>query len=62
MNFTGVPESDFTIRGLGIPTRSYTLRGGMTLMMLLGQATFTYEYKAAEGERRQSFGFRMRFK
>jgi hypothetical protein len=62
MNFTGLPESDFTIRGLGIPNTSYTLRGGMTLVMLLGQATFTYEYKDAEGERRQSFGFRMRFK
>jgi hypothetical protein len=34
----------------------------MNIMFPFGQATMTYEYKRAEGQKRQTLGFRMRFK
>ena len=60
--FDGLPKSDFIVEGINIPANSYSARGGMTIATMFGQATFTYEYKAAPGQRRQTVGFRVRFK
>lgn len=62
MRFDGLPTSDFIVEGINIPASSYSLRGGMTIALPFGQATATYEYKRAQGQRRQLLGFRMRFK
>jgi autotransporter-associated beta strand protein len=62
VRFDGFPSSDFIVEGINIPTSTYTVRGGMVFVMLFGQATLTYEYKGAEGQKRQTVGFRMRFK
>ena len=62
VRFDGLPESDFIVQGINIPTSAYSVRGGMNIMLPFGQATMTYEYKRAEGQKRQTLGFRMRFK
>jgi len=62
MRFDGLPTSDFIVEGINIPANSYSVRGGMTFALGFGQATATYEYKQAQGQRRQTVGFRMRFK
>ena len=62
MRFDGLPTSDFIVEGINIPANSYSLRGGLTIAPRFGQATATYEYKHAQGQRRQIVGFRMRFK
>jgi len=62
VRFDGLPTSDFIVEGINIPANSYSLRGGLTIALPFGQATTTYEYKRAQGQRRQIVGFRMRFK
>ena len=61
VRFDGLPASDFIVEGINIPASSYSLRGGMTIAMPFGQATATYEYKRAQGQRRHIVGFRVRF-
>jgi uncharacterized protein with beta-barrel porin domain len=62
VRFDGFPNSDFIVQGINIPTSTYTIRGGMVFVMRFGQATLTYEYKGAVGQKRQTLGFRVRFK
>jgi uncharacterized protein with beta-barrel porin domain len=62
VRFDGLPQSDFIVEGLNIPAQSVSVRGGMNLALLFGQATVTYEYKTAQGQRRQTAGIRVRFK
>ena len=61
VRFDGLPASDFIVEGINIPASSYSLRGGLTIALPFGQATTTYEYKRAQGQRRHIVGFRMRF-
>jgi hypothetical protein len=60
--FSGLPNSDFKVQGIGVPLNMYSGRLGMTLVNWLGQATLTYEFKQAPGQRRQTLGLRFRFK
>ena len=61
MALSGFPDSDFQVKGIGVPVNTYAGKLGVTFVPWIGQATFTYEFKAAEGQRRQSVGFRVRF-
>jgi len=61
MALSGFPTSDFQVTGIGVPVNTYAGKLGVTFVPWIGQATFTYEFKAAEGQRRQSVGFRVRF-
>ena len=45
-----------------MPASSYQTRAGLTFATLVGQATFTYEYKKAPGQTRQTASLRFRFK
>ena len=60
--FSGLTNSNFIVQGINIPANSVNVKGGLTFMTLIGQATATYEYKQAPGQRRQTIGFRVRFK
>lgn len=62
VEFEELPSSDFIIQGINIPANSYSTRMGLTFATKIGQATFTYEYKHAPGQRRQTAGLRFRFK
>ena len=62
LSFDGFPDSNFTIEGIGVPNNSYSGRGGVTMVTLIGQATLAYEFKVAPGQKRQTLGFRVRFK
>ena len=62
MEFSGLPNSNFIVRGSTSRPAATTRSVGVTFMTLIGQATFTYEYKQAPGQRRQTIGFRVRFK
>ena len=62
VEFEGLPNSEFIVQGINIPANSYSAKLGATFETILGKATFTYEYKHAPGQRRQTAGFRIRFK
>lgn len=62
VKFTGLPNSEFIVEGINVPASSYHTRAGLTFATLVGQATFTYEYKQAPGQRRQTASLRFRFK
>ena len=62
VRFDGFPNSDFIVDGINIPTSTYSVRGGVVFALRFGQAALTYDYKQAEGQKRQTVGFRMRFK
>ena len=62
VSFEGLPRSDFTVQGINIPANTYNTKVGLAFATWLGQATFTYEYRKASGQRRQTAGFRIRFK
>jgi len=62
MTFSGLPNSDFIVEGIDVPASSYHTRAGVTFQTLPGQATFTYEYKRAPGQRQQTASLRFRFK
>ena len=62
VKFEGLPVSDFTVQGINIPANTYSTKAGLAFATWLGQATFTYEYRKASGQRRQTAGFRIRFK
>jgi uncharacterized protein with beta-barrel porin domain len=61
VSFSGLPNSGFMVQGLGAPVDSFAGKVGVTFVPLFGQATFTYEFKAAPGQTRNSVGFRVRF-
>ena len=61
VEFSGIPGSDFIVEGVGVPAHTYSGKVGITFVPLFGQATFTYEFRVAPGQRRQSAGFRVRF-
>jgi autotransporter-associated beta strand protein len=60
--FSGLANSNFQVQGIGVPLNMYSGRLGMTLATFAGQATFTYEFKQAPGQRRQTASIRFRFK
>ncbi|HVD93260.1 MAG TPA: autotransporter-associated beta strand repeat-containing protein, partial [Vicinamibacterales bacterium] len=60
--FSGLANSDFKVQGIGVPLNMYSGRLGMTFVTRLGNATLTYEFKQAPGQRRQTLGLRVRFK
>ncbi|HYT66058.1 MAG TPA: autotransporter-associated beta strand repeat-containing protein [Vicinamibacterales bacterium] len=62
VRFSGLPKSDFIVEGINIPASTYSTKMGVTFATIFGQATVTYEYKQAPGQRRQTAGFRIRFK
>jgi autotransporter-associated beta strand protein len=61
LTFSGFPNSDFQVQGIGIPANTYSGKMGVTFVPLIGEATFTYEFKVATGQRRQTVGLRVRF-
>jgi len=61
MTFAGLPNSDFQVQGIGIPANTYSGKMGVTFVPLIGEATFTYEFKIATGQRRHTAGVRVRF-
>ena len=62
VKFTGLPNSEFIVEGINVPASSYHTRAGVTFATLVGQATFTYEFKKAPGQTRQTASLRFRFK
>ena len=62
VKFEGLPQSDFIVEGINIPANTYSTKVGLAFATWLGQATFTYEYRKAPGQQRQTAGFRIRFK
>jgi uncharacterized protein with beta-barrel porin domain len=61
LTFSGFPNSDFQVQGIGVPANTFSGKFGVTFVPLFGEATFTYEFKAAQGQRRQTAGVRVRF-
>ena len=61
LTFSGFPNSDFQVQGIGVPANTYSGKMGLTFVPLIGEATFTYEFKVATGQRRQTAGVRVRF-
>jgi hypothetical protein len=49
------------VQGIGIPANTYSGKMGVTFVPLIGEATFTYEFKVATGQHRQTVGVRVRF-
>jgi hypothetical protein len=62
MKLSGFPDSEFVVEGINVPANSYSGKMGAVFHTLFGQGTFTYEFRAAQGQRRHSAGFRVRFK
>jgi hypothetical protein len=62
VQFSGLPNSEFIVEGINVPASSYQTRAGLTFATVVGQATFTYEYKKAPGQTRQTASLRFRFK
>ena len=61
MEFTGLPQSDFKVGGIGVPGNSYAGTAGAIMKLRLGMLTFTYQFKQAPGEHSQSAGLRFKF-